>query len=149
MVTPFTPFAPGAIRDFLINHEEFTTHVAAEDISTRDIPDPLTKPFVTISAPSNYGEDPMLRRPMIQCDVWVPKIEILGGDTDPEELAWNIADLAARLVHKAPSSKRQFRNASWKATWIDGPITDVDKERGPENLLFRALVRWDLKMVVR
>lgn len=148
-MTAFTPFAPGAIRDFLINNAEFTALVPAENISTRDIPDPLTGPFVTLSAPSNYGEDPMLRRPMIQCDVWVPKLEILGGDTDPEELAWNIADIAGRLVHKAPSSQRRFRNGSWKATWIDGPITDVDKERGPENPLFRALVRWDLKMIVR
>lgn len=148
-MTAFTPFAPGAIRDFLIGHDEFTTFVAAENISTRDLPDPILAPFVVLSAPSNYGEDPMLRRPMIQADVWVPKLEILGGDVDPEELAWNIADLAGRLVHKAPSSERRFRNSSWKATWVDGPITDVDLERGPENPLFRALVRWDLKMVVR
>jgi len=148
-MTTFTPFAPGAIRDFLINDDEFLTLVDAVNISTRDIPDPIDKPFVTISAPSNYGEDPMLRRPMIQADVWVPKIEMLGGDIDPEELAWNIADLGARLVHRAPNARRRFRNASWKATWIEGPITDIDNERGPDTPLFRAIVRWDVKMVVR
>lgn len=148
-MTAFTPFAPGAIRDFLINNNEFVTHVAADHISTRDIPDPITKPFVTLSAPSNYGVDPMHRKPMIQGDIWVPMLEILGGDTDPEELAWNIADLAGRLVHKAPRSQRQFRNASWVARWIDGPITAIDDERGPDTLLFRAIVRWDMSMAVR
>lgn len=146
-MTITTPFAPGAIRDFLVHNEEFTAALPASALSTRDIPDPITGPYGTLSAPSNYGEDPMLRRPMVQLDVWVPKIEILGGTTDPEELAWNIADLAGRLVHKARIQK--FRNASWRATWIDGPITDVDTERGVDNPLFRALVRFDVKMIVR
>ncbi|MCK8671005.1 hypothetical protein M1M07_07720 [Rhodococcus sp. HM1] len=141
------PFAPGAIRKFLIDDPQITSLVPAENITTRDLPEVIAGPFITLRAPGNVGVDPMLRRPMVQVDVWCPKIEILGGTTDPEERAWDIAALAGELLGRA--RMQQFRNATWKAQWTDGPITFVDVKRGPDFPLYRATVRVELKMTVR
>jgi hypothetical protein len=148
-VTTVTPYAPAALRDFLIANTEFSGLVPPEFISTTDIPDKITGPFVTLAAVSNFGQDPMLRKPLVQLDVWVPKWEILGGDVSPDEVAWNIADLAGRLVHKARIQKFRDSDSSWRATWDEGPITDVDKERGPDLPLFRAICRFEMKFTVR
>ncbi|OZE77224.1 hypothetical protein CH305_18485 [Rhodococcus sp. 15-649-2-2] len=147
-MTTSTPYVPGAIRQFLRSIDEYTTLCPADGIVTGDLPPgDITAPFATITAPSNYGVDPMLRRPLIQIDVWVPRWEILGGDVEPEELAWNIGDLGARLIHKARQQK--FRNCTWNAEWIDGPITEVDRQRGVDLPLFRSITRFDVKVVVR
>ncbi|WP_032384698.1 hypothetical protein [Rhodococcoides fascians] len=148
-MTNTTPFPPGALRQFFRGNAELTALVAEDHITTRELPDVINAPFVTLAAVDNSGEDPMLRDPVVQLDVWVPKWEILGGEVEPEELAWNIADLAGRLAHTAHPDIRRFRNCTWKARWSVGPLTDVDLERGPDLPLYRALVRWDLKMVVR
>lgn len=138
------PFAPGAARLFLIAQPSYTALVPAESVSTRDTPDPITGPFVTIRAPGNVGVDPMLRKPLIQIDVWVPKIEVLGGTTDPEEVAWNIAALSGQLLHRA--KPQEFRGSAWTARWTDGPINSVDKTRGPDQPLYRAIVRVEMKL---
>ncbi|MCC3311529.1 hypothetical protein [Nocardia africana] len=142
-MTPI-PFAPGAVRAFLIAQPQFTARVPAAAITTRDLPDPLTAACVTLRAPGNVGEDPTLRKPLVQVDVWVPKIEILGGTTDPEELAWDVAALAGDLLARA--RPQEFRGSGWKARWTDGPITFVDTKRGPDNPLYRATIRVELKM---
>jgi hypothetical protein len=138
------PFAPGAVRLFLVNQPAFTALVPAASVSTRDAPDPITGPFVTIRAPGNVGVDPLLRSPLIQIDAWVPKLEILGGTKDPEEIAWDIAAMAGQLLGRVRS--QEFRGSAWKARWTDGPITSVDKTRGADQPLFRATVRVELKM---
>lgn len=142
-MTPI-PFAPGAVRAFLIAQPAVTAMVPAASITTRDLPDPINGPYVTLRAPGNVGEDPMLRKPIVQIDVWAPKIEILGGTTDPEELAWNIAATAGELLARA--RPQEFRGSGWKARWTDGPITFVDKARGPDFPLYRATVRVELKL---
>ncbi|NEW40780.1 hypothetical protein GV794_01920 [Nocardia cyriacigeorgica] len=138
------PFAPGAVRAFLIAQPRFTDLVPVEAITTRDLPDPITGPFVTLRAPGNVGVDPLLRRPLVQVDAWAPRIERLGGSVDPEELTWNISALAGQLLGRARS--QEFRGSAWTAGWTDGPITSVDKTRGADQLLFRATVRVELKM---
>lgn len=138
------PFAPGAVRLFLIAQPPFTALVPAESVSTRDAPDPITGPFVTLRAPGNVGSDPMLRSPLVQLDAWAPKHEILGGDIDPEEVAWNIAAMAGQLLGRARA--QEFRGSVWSARWTDGPISIVDKTRGVDQPLYRATVRVELKM---
>lgn len=138
------PFAPGAVRELLLSASEFTDLVPGASVSTRNVPNPLTGPYVTLAAPGNVGVDPMLRRPMVQINAWTPKIEILGGTTDPEEVSWNIAALAGQLIGRAKNIA--FRGAAWSGTWIDGPITMVDTQRGVDYPLFRAVVRVELKM---
>lgn len=139
------PFAPGAARAFLTGQPRFVALVSPENIATRDLPEEITGPCVTIRSPGNVGGDPMLRRPMIQVDAWVPKLEILGGDIDPDEVAWNIAALAGELIGKARTIR--FRNAAWSGKWVDGPITfPPDIKRGPDFPLFRATIRAELKM---
>ncbi|WP_159840214.1 hypothetical protein [Nocardia sp. CY41] len=142
MTTAPLPFMPGAIRVFLIAQPSFTELLPAESLTTRDVPDSIGGPFATIRAPGNVGVDPLLRSPMIQLDAWVPKIEILGGLTDPEELAWDIAAMAGQLLGRARA--QEFRGSTWKARWTDGPITSVDKTRGADQPLFRATVRFEV-----
>ncbi|MFI6368708.1 hypothetical protein ACIBG0_39005 [Nocardia sp. NPDC050630] len=138
------PFAPGAARVFLIAQPAFTALVPADSVTTRDAPDPIIGPFVTIRAPGNVGEDPMLRKPLIQIDAFVPKHEILGGSKDPEEVAWDIAAMAGQLLGR--TRPQEFRGSAWTARWTDGPITSVDKTRGADQPLYRATVRVELKM---
>ncbi len=141
------PFAPGAARAFLLTQPSFVALAPAANVSTRDLPEEITGPCVTIRAPGNVGVDPMLRRPMIQVDAWVPKIEILGGTIDPDEVAWNIAALAGELLGRARAVT--FRNSAWTGRWVDGPITfPPDVKRGPDFPLFRATIRAELKMKV-
>lgn len=145
MNTPI-PFAPGAVRLFLIGQPEFTALVPAESVTTRDVPDPITGPYVTLRAvgTGSSGDDPMLRAPIIQIDAWVPPIEIIGGSTDPEEVAWDIAAMAGQLIGKARA--QEFRGSAWNGKWKTGVITAVDKTRGPDQLIFRATVRVEIKL---
>ncbi|NKS12588.1 hypothetical protein GS580_16755 [Rhodococcus hoagii] len=138
------PFAPGAVRQFLLSKPEFTDLVPGTLVSTRTLPDPLQSAYVTLAAPGNVGVDPMLRKPMVQINAWTPKIEILGGTTDPEELSWDIAAMAGQLVGRARNIA--FRGSAWSGRWVDGPITMVDTQRGIDFPLFRAVVRVELKM---
>ncbi|MGW5387205.1 hypothetical protein [Nocardia sp. NPDC003963] len=126
---------------FLIAQPDFTAMVPAESVTTRDAPDPITGPFVTIRAPGNVGEDPLLRSPLIQIDAWVPML--VAADKDPDEIAWDIAGMAGQLLGRARA--QTFRGAAWKARWTDGPINSVDKTRGPDQPLFRATVRAEMK----
>ncbi|BAD56379.1 hypothetical protein [Nocardia farcinica] len=141
-MTPPIPFAPGAVRLFLIAQPAFTALCPPEAVSTRDAPDPITGPFVTIRAPGNIGSDPMLRSPLVQIDAWVPKAA--PGEKDPEEVAWDIAAMAGQLLGRTRA--QQFRGSAWTARWTDGPITSVDKTRGADQPLYRATVRVELKM---
>ncbi|KOS56432.1 MULTISPECIES: hypothetical protein [Rhodococcus] len=138
------PFAPGAVRAFLVDQPKILDLVPAERITTRELPDEITGPCITLRGPGNVGADPMLRRPMVQVDVWTPKIEILGGTTDPEEVSWNVAALAGELLGRARTVR--FRDSAWSGRWVDGPITMVDNTRGNNFPLFRAACRVELKM---
>lgn len=60
------PYAPGEIRKFLLQSEAFTELLHGGKVTTREVPDPLVKPHVTVAAVGHVGDDPMLRRLMIQ-----------------------------------------------------------------------------------
>lgn len=152
------PFAPAAVRDFLGSNAEYTAEVPAELISTRDYPDKITRPFVLCRPAIGNGVDPMLRRMMVQVDVYAPPLEVIRassdpdvvarfGSTDPEELAWDLAALAAELLGRTRS--QQFRNCTWTAEWREGPLSMPEKVRGPDLQLYRSPVRVLLKMTVR
>lgn len=144
MSTPI-PFAPGAIREFLITNDDFSSLVQPSSVTTREMPDVISAPFVTIRVPGNVGVDPTLRKPLLVVNAWVPKLEILGGDVDPDELAWNIAARAGQLIGRARNVK--FRESVWTGTWKTGPIVpDPDVRRGPDNPLYRAFVTVEMKM---
>ncbi|MFC9786433.1 hypothetical protein [Rhodococcus sp. NPDC127528] len=144
------PFAPAAVRDFLKRDADFTAVVPAELISTRDVPRMIDRPFVTCRSAMTGGPgDPMMRTPLVQVDVWVPKSEILAAGpmnitADPEEVAWDIAGLAGEIIGRARAVP--FRNCSWNGDWKDGPMNMIDKTRGVENPLYRAPVRVELSM---
>lgn len=143
------PFAPGAVRDYLKADVDFTAVVPATLITTRDSPETITRPFVTVRSAVTSGPDPMLRRPLVQIDAWVPKSEILASGAhpiyaDPEEVAWDIAGLAGETIGRARSVA--FRNCSWSGKWIDGPMNMIDKSRGIDHPLYRAPVRVELTM---
>ncbi|QCQ91732.1 hypothetical protein [Rhodococcus sp. SGAir0479] len=151
------PFAPAAVRDFLVNTPEFTDVVPAHLISTRDTPEQITRPFVLVRPSANTGTDPMLRRPWVQIDACVPPIEVMAATddpaiidafchTDPEETAWNIAALAGELIGRARPV--QWRNGTWRGEWRDGPLALTDKSRANDMPLYRSPVRVELKMSV-
>lgn len=144
---PSVPFPPGAVRAFLTGRGEFLARVPATDVSTRDVPKRITGPFVTLRAAGNVGPDPMMNKPIVQIDTWVPKIEILGGTTDPDEVAWDICVLARDLVVRARNVT--FRHAAWSGYWVEGPITfPPDVTRGVDFPLFRATCRVEISMRV-
>ncbi|MGW0043476.1 hypothetical protein [Rhodococcus sp. NPDC003348] len=144
------PFAPGAVRDHLMQDADFTAVVPAALITTRDVPLTIDRPFVTCRSSSTGGPgDPMVRTPLVQIDVWVPKSEILAAGpmqitADPEEVAWDIAGLAGEVIGRARAVP--FRNCSWRGRWVDGPMNMVDTTRGPDSPLYRSPVRVELTM---
>jgi len=144
---PSIPFPPGAVRAFLAGRGEFLARVPATNITTRDVPRQFKKPFVTLRAVVNTGPDPMMNAPVVQIDTWVPKIEVLGGTTDPDEVAWDICVLARDLVSRARNVT--FRNSAWSGRWVEGPITfPPDTTRGVDFPLYRATCRVELTMRV-
>jgi hypothetical protein len=139
------PFAPGALREFLLSKPEFAQLVPPKMVTTRELPDKITGPCVTIRVPGNVGVDPMLRKPLLVINAWVPKWEILGGTTDPDEVAWDIAALAGQLIGKARNIP--FRESTWAGDWKTGPIVpDPDVKRGVDNPLYRAFVTVEMKL---
>ncbi|MDF3308713.1 hypothetical protein P3H15_27220 [Rhodococcus sp. T2V] len=152
------PYPPGAVREYLIGVEEFTDLIPASLITTRDTPDVITRPFALIRPVVTPGKDPMLRRPMVQVDVYSPDLNVilasadpevvaLFGGVDPEESTWNIAALAGELLGRA--RQQTFRNCTWAAEWKEGPLSIPEKTRGEDIPLFRSPVRVELKMLVR
>lgn len=151
-----TPFAPGAARELLRADTDFMAMLGPDgQVTTRELPDPLTAPCVTIVAGVNRRENIEQSKPRLIVSVWVPKGEILVDSvppilTDPEELAWDIADAAGLclgrrgLMGRGPSFN--YRGAPWRGTWVAGPTTMVDIERGPDNPLYRAVIEVVMQM---
>ena len=138
------PFMPAAVRQFLISRTEYTSLCSAANTTTRELPQALTAPCVTIRATVNQGVDPMLRRPLIQIDAWTPSIEKLGGTTDPEEVSWNVASMAGQLLGRARNV--EFRGTAWTGSWLEGPVMFVDTTRGTSLPLYRSMIRVELKV---
>lgn len=143
-------FAPGAAREVLRANTEWSELLPdPSQTTTRELPNPLTAPCVTIVAPGNNRINLRQSQVRLMVNVWVPKAEVLQDmtpaiDTDPEELSWDIAALAADILDMKAVMGRgkafQFRGQTWRGQWINGPITMVDTERGQDDPLFRSIV---------
>lgn len=139
------PFPPAAARAYLLNQPDFVALVRPEDVSSRDYPDEITRPFVLLSSVTNAGPDPMVNKPLVRVTTKVPKLEILGGTIDPEELAWDITGVARDLLSRARNVR--FRNCAWTGHWINGPSTlPPDKTRGVDYPLYGATCQVEFAM---
>lgn len=146
-VKPY-PYPAAAIRQFLIAQPELTTLVPAASVTTGELSAQITGPVVTIAVTGNVGDDPFLRRPMVQVTPWVPKASVLQAMTPPvtlmpDELAWNIGTVIGQLIGRAADIP--WRDCAWTARWTDGPVMLRDIKRGVDNPLIYAPVRFELK----
>ena len=155
MIRRKTPFAPGAARELLRSTPEFMELVGDDPqrITTRELPDPLRGPCVTIYTGVNRRQNIELSKPRLIVSVWVPAAEILvdqGIDMDPEELSWDVADLAGRIFDRHRQMGRgggfEFRGVTWRSEWDAGPTTMVDRERGAESPLYRSVIEILMKV---
>ncbi|MBH5301151.1 hypothetical protein EU799_04745 [Corynebacterium silvaticum] len=144
MRTPM-PYVPGEIRKFLLQHEAFTELLHGGKVTTREVPDPLIKPHVTVATVGHVGDDPMLRRLMIQVTPWVPGRDASGLDEDPDVTAWNLAATAGELIGRAKNIVIDDEHA-WSSTWVDGPIQLYDTERSADKVLYYAPVRFQVHL---
>ncbi|AON97380.1 tail terminator [Gordonia phage Nyceirae] len=151
------PFAPGAAREILRTDEQIVEGIGNDPalITTRELPDPLRGPAMTIRAGVNRRENASLSKIRLLISVWVPKAELLVDLappvlTDPEELSWNLAVRAAEVLDMKRLMGRgelfTFRGQQWRGQWDGGPTTMVDLERGPENPLYRSVIEVVMKM---
>lgn len=154
-ITRKTPFVPGAARELLRSTPELVELIGDDpsSITTRELPDPLTRPVITIFTGVNRRENLELSRARLLVSVWVPKAEILvdqGITVDPEELSWDIADLTGRIFDQHRMMGRrggfEWRGMRWRAEWDAGPTTLVDTERGVENPLYRSVLEIVMKV---
>ena len=141
------PFMPAAVRAFLLAQPSFAALIPPERIVTRDLPETISAPCFRVRNATNNagvsaGSDPLLRFVIVQLEAWVPKWDILGGTTDPEEVANDIAMLAGELVGRARNVS--FRGAAWSGRWLDSPTLPVDVRRGVDNPLYPAMARAEL-----
>lgn len=150
------PFAPGAAREILRANEDYLALVPDPSWTTTSyLPKPLTHPCVTIRAAANPRQNTKMSRVLCHLNVWVPKPELLvelepAIEIDPEELAWNIAALAAETLNGAAVMGRRpafrYEGAVWRGEWVSGPTTMADVSRGHDNPLERALVEINMKV---
>ncbi|MFT4127292.1 MAG: hypothetical protein QM662_13825 [Gordonia sp. (in: high G+C Gram-positive bacteria)] len=150
---PALPFAPGAARELLRSRPEFLALLGDDPslITTRELPDPLTRPVVTIQAAVNRRENITTSRMRLMISVWVPLMQVFVDDgttqrqVDPEELAWDIAAMAGQILdmrrYMGMGPSFTYRGASWRGQWDEGPATLVDTDRGPESPIFRAVIQ--------
>ena len=57
-----TAYIPGEVRKYLLADEEFIRLLHGGAITCREVPDPLTKPHVTVKAVGHQGGDPLTNR---------------------------------------------------------------------------------------
>lgn len=139
------PYVPGAIREFLLNHPAVGELLHGGTISTRVLPDPLIKPHVLVAVVGHQGDDPMLRRLIVQVTPWAPDSDVSGLDEDPDVTVWKLAATIGEILGRT----RNFvldDNHAWTASWLDGPIQLYDTERGHDRPLFYAPVRFTVHL---
>lgn len=138
-------YLPGEVRKFLLKNEEISALLHGGNITTREVPDPLVKPHITVAAVGHVGDDPMLRRVMIQVTPWVPDRKISGIREDPDVTAWNLAATAGEILGRAKNVIADDAHA-WSAVWVDGPIQLYDKSRGADRIIYYAPVRFQVHL---
>ena len=134
------PYVPGEIRKFLLANPDFASLLHGGAVTTRNVPDPLTTPHVIVATVGNQGDDPMLRRLIVQVTPWAPESDVSGLDEDPDVTVWNLAVMAGELLGRAKNIVIDDQHA-WSATWVEGPIQLYDTLRGPTRPLFYAPIR--------
>lgn len=135
------PYPSITVRKLLMEDPEFVELLHGGTVSTRDVPDPLTKPHLTIAVVGMSGDDPMLRKPMVQVTPWVPDTDVSGLDEDPDVTAWNIAATAGHVLGR----KRNVvidDDTAMSIEWVDGPISLYDTKRGKDRVLYYAPARF-------
>ena len=135
------PYPSITVRKLLLDNPEFVELLNGGTVSTRDVPDPLVKPHVTVAVVGMSGNDPMLRKPMVQVTPWVPDTDVSGSDEDPDVTAWNIAATAGHVLGR----KRNVvvdDDTAMSIEWIDGPVSLYDTKRGKDRVLYYAPVRF-------
>lgn len=135
------PYPSITVRKLLLASPEFVELLRGGTVSTRDVPDPLTKPHVTVAVVGMGGEDPMLRKPMVQVTPWVPDTDVSGSEEDPDVTAWNLAATAGHVLGR----KRNVvvdDDTAMSIEWVDGPISLYDTKRGKDRVLYYAPVRF-------
>ncbi|MDU0478390.1 hypothetical protein QVA66_03945 [Staphylococcus chromogenes] len=137
------PNPSAAIRKWLLAQPEFMELLQGGTVSTRDLPDPLTKPHVLVAVVGHAGPDPMLRRVIVQVTPWVPNTDVSGLTEDPDTTAWRIGAAAGELLGRAKNQRIDEDNA-FSAVWLDGPIQLYDEKRGKDRVLFYAPVRFQV-----
>ena len=138
-------YIPGELRRWLLDRPEFVELLHGGDVTTRHLPDPLTKPQVLIATVGHIGPDPMLRRLLVQVTPWVADQSVTGLAVDPDVTVWNLATMAGELLGRARNIIIDDRHA-WSANWVDGPIQLYDVERGADRPLFYAPVRFHVHL---
>lgn len=135
-----TAYIPGEVRKYLLADEEFIRLLHGGAVTCREVPDPLTKPHVTVKAVGHQGGDPRLHRVLIQITPWVPRPDVSRIPEDPDITAWNLATRAGELLARAKNIIVDDTHA-WSAHWVDGPIQLEDKNRGLDRIIYYAPVR--------
>lgn len=138
---PPMPYPSVGVRDILIHNKEFMELLHGGTLSTRDVPTPLKAPHVTIAVVGMAGDDPMLRKPIIQVTPWVPDTDVTGIDEDPDITAWNIAARAGELLGRTKNYALDDDTAM-SMSWVDGPVTLYDNKRGKDRTIYYAPVRF-------
>lgn len=138
-------YLPGEIRKYLLHDTEFVELLHGGKITCREVPDPLTKPHVTVKNVGNQGNDPMLRRLIIQVTPWIPSTDVTKLTEDPDITAWNLAWRAGELLGRAKNIVVDDAHA-WSSVWLDGPIQAEDKARGLDRIIYYAPVRFGVHL---
>lgn len=139
MISPM-PYVPGAIRQLLLADETFQALLHGGKVTCREVPDPLTKPHVTVKAVGNQGSDPMLRRLIVQITPWIPSRDVSGIQEDPDVTAWKLASHAGQLLGRAKNIIIDDAHA-YSTNWLEGPVQLEDKTRGADRLIYYAPIR--------
>lgn len=137
------PYVAGTIRRFLKEKPEFMELLHGGRITTRNLPDPLTKPHCLVAVTGHVGDSPFMRRLIVQVTPWAPERSASGLREDPDVTVWKAAAMAGELLGRAKNIVVDEQNA-FNATWLDGPVQLYDFGRGQDRPLFYAPVRFQI-----
>jgi hypothetical protein len=144
MTAPTMPPLTGAIRELLFADPDFVTACFGR-LATK-APDDVTEPYAVLrTSATPVGANTV---------AWRGTAQINGccgfpvADTDPEDVAWNIAAHAARIFGRARNVS--WQNVTYSSRVETGPIPGVpDKTRGDGAPIYWVFVRADLSIHLR
>lgn len=134
------PYIPGEVRKLLLADAEFLSLLHGGKVTCREVPDPLSVPHVTVKSVGNQGNDPMLRRLIVQVTPWVPGRDVSGIEEDPDVTAWNLASYAGEKLGRSKNIIIDDSHA-FSMNWLEGPTQLEDKTRGVDRVIYYAPIR--------